>query len=119
MFKLKNLIFPFLLVICLSFTNNCLLGQFTGYGNDQNYQSAFRLPIINDLPPIMSDMSDLTLSSYSTNKNDMVSKIISPIEKLVKNEKNIDFKITCNWTMSNFTMKLEDTELEIFMIKSL
>jgi len=62
---------------------------------------------------------DLTLSSYSTNKNDMVSKIISPLEKLIKEESNIKFKITCSWRVNNFTMKLEDTELDIFLIKRL
>ena len=62
---------------------------------------------------------DLSLSSYSTNKNDMISKIIWPLEKLIKLENNIYFKIICTWTISNFKIKLEETDLEIYIIKHL
>ena len=41
-----------------------LQSQFTGYGNDQNYQSAFRLPLITDVPPIKDDMPEITKFSY-------------------------------------------------------
>ena len=60
---------------------------------------------------------DLSISSYSTNKNDMSSKIISPLQKLIKRENNIDFKITITGTSSNFNMKLEENILNINIVK--
>jgi len=60
---------------------------------------------------------DLTLSSYSTNKNDMSSKIISPLQKLIKSENNIDFNITITWTSSDFKMKLEESIIDINIVR--
>ena len=62
---------------------------------------------------------ELSLSSYSTNKNDMSSKIISPLQKLIKKENNINFKITITWTHSDFKMKLEESILQINIIRYL
>ena len=60
---------------------------------------------------------DLSLSSYSSNKNDMTSKIILPLQKLIKKENNIDFKINITWTNSNFKLKLEESILDINIVK--
>ena len=47
----------------------------------------------------------------------MSSKIISPLQKLIKSENNIEFNITITWTSSNFKMKLEESMLDINIVK--
>jgi len=61
--------------------------------------------------------NELSVSSYSTNKNDMLSKIISPLQKLIKKENNIDFKITLTGSYSDFKIKLEENILQINIVR--
>ena len=61
----------------------------------------------------------LVRSSYSTNKNDMTSKIIRPLEKLIKEKYWINFKILIEWTSSEYKMKIEEDILDINILKNI
>jgi len=47
----------------------------------------------------------------------MLSKIISPLQKLIKKENNIDFKITLTGSYSDFKIKLEENILQINIVR--
>ncbi len=61
----------------------------------------------------------LSSSSYTTNKNEMTWKIIQPLIKIIEDRKNIKFPLTCVWTFSDFYVKLEQSNLEINIIRKL
>ncbi len=50
--------------------------------------------------------SKLPLSSYSSNKNDMVWKILLPLKKLVKKHFNAPLDISCTWSLYDFHVKM-------------
>lgn len=62
---------------------------------------------------------DLPKSSYSTNKNEMLWKIIIPLVKLIEEKKKIKLPLICKWTISDFYLKLSDSNLNISIVKNL
>jgi len=59
----------------------------------------------------------LPSSSYSKNKNAMVSKIVLPFLKLTKKELKKDFPLVCKWMLYDFYMKLGKTDIKIGIIE--
>jgi hypothetical protein len=62
---------------------------------------------------------DLPKSSYSTNKNEMLGKIILPLIKLIEVKKKIKLPLICKWSLNDFYLKLKASDLEINIIKKL
>ncbi len=63
--------------------------------------------------------SELPKSSYSTNKNEMLWKIVLPLLKIIEERKKIKMAFICKGSLSDFYMKLKPSELEINIIKKL
>jgi len=63
--------------------------------------------------------SELPKSSYSTNKNEMLWKIVLPLLKIIEERKKIKMAFICKGSLSDFYMKLKSSELEINIIKKL
>lgn len=59
----------------------------------------------------------LQASSYSRNKNEMISKVITPLKALV--EKYLDKKIdmTCSWSISYYHMRLNPSKVRFAIIR--
>ena len=62
---------------------------------------------------------DFPQSSYSTNKNEMLWKIVLPLLKIIEKEKKIKLPFICKWSLSDFYLKLKPSDLEINIIKKL
>jgi hypothetical protein len=62
---------------------------------------------------------NLPKSSYSSNKNEMLWKIILPLVKLIEERKKIKLPLICKWSLNDFYIKLKDSDLEINVIKKL
>lgn len=56
---------------------------------------------------------ELPPSSYSKNKNTMLSKIVLPFLKLTKRELNKDFPLMCNGMLYDFCMRLGKTDIKM------
>jgi len=63
--------------------------------------------------------NDLPKSSYSSNKNEMLWKIVLPLLKLIEKEKKIKFPFICKGSLWDFYLKLKESDLEINVIKKL
>lgn len=63
--------------------------------------------------------SQLPPSSYSKNKNEMVGKIICPLQELVqkKFDKKLDLK--CTWNIVDFDLRLVPNEIPIYFLKKI
>jgi len=59
----------------------------------------------------------LPASSYSKNKNTMLSKIVIPFIKLTKKELKKDFPLICKWMLYDFYMRLGKTDIKIGIIE--
>lgn len=62
---------------------------------------------------------DLPKSSYSSNKNEMLWKIVLPLLKLIEKEKKIKLPFICKGSLSDFYLKIKDSDLKINIIKKL
>jgi len=62
---------------------------------------------------------NLPKSSYSSNKNEMLWKIILPLVKLIEEKKKIKLPLICKWSINDFYLKLNNFDLEINLIKKL
>ncbi len=73
------------------------------------------------LSKIWEDVSSKQLpkSSYSSNKNEMLWKIVIPLVKLIEKEKKIKLPFICKGSLGDFYLKLNDSDLEISVIKKL
>jgi len=73
------------------------------------------------LKNIWEDISnkELPKSSYSTNKNEMLWKIILPLVKLIEEKKKIKLALICKWSINDFYLKLKSSDLSINIIKKL
>lgn len=58
-------------------------------------------------------------SSYTKNRNEMVSKIIIPLKKLIKKKLNKDLPLECHWNLISFSLKLGEHNLKIGQIQEL
>ena len=58
-------------------------------------------------------------SSYSKNKNEMMGKIITPLQSLSKKYFKKKLEIKCSWSLNNFELILEKVPDEIWVIKKI
>lgn len=63
--------------------------------------------------------SEFPISSYTSNKNEMLWKIVIPLVKLIEEKKKIKFPLICKWSITNFYLKVTDSNLKINIIKKL
>ncbi len=63
--------------------------------------------------------TEFPISSYTSNKNEMLWKIVIPLVKLIEERKKIKFPLICKWSITNFYLKLTDNSLKINLIKKL
>lgn len=62
---------------------------------------------------------ELPNSSYSKNKNEMLWKIVLPLIKLVENKFKKKLPLICKWSIYDFYIKLEKTDIPIYIIQSI
>lgn len=62
---------------------------------------------------------DLPYSTYSKSKNEMAGKIILPLKRLFKENTGKEFPLYCNGSLSNFSIRLENPEIPIYLIEKL
>lgn len=62
---------------------------------------------------------ELPKSSYSNNKNEMLWKIVIPLIKLIELKKEQRINLICKWKLSDFYLKLKESNVEINMIRKL
>lgn len=63
---------------------------------------------------------DLPRSSYSTNKNEMIWKIIWPLTKLIEKRKKVKLNLECKWSLSKFYLKLsKNNKIDISIIRKI
>lgn len=60
---------------------------------------------------------ELPISSYSKYKNQLVGKIIIPLQKIIEKKFNKKLDILCKWSNHDFTIKLKESILPIVIIK--
>lgn len=60
---------------------------------------------------------DLPVSSYSKSRNEMQSKILGPLSKLVEETFGMRLEITSSGSMSDFTIELGDTDVLVGVVK--
>lgn len=58
-------------------------------------------------------------SSYIKNKNEMLGKIIIPLIRFVEEKTNTEFPLICKWSIGDFCLKLNSTDLRIWVIRKL
>ena len=56
---------------------------------------------------------ELSLSSYSKNKNDMIGKIILPFIKYIEIQTWEKLPLVCKWSITDFFIKMESINLKI------
>ena len=59
---------------------------------------------------------DFPLSSYTTNKNDMVWKIVLPFIKFIEQKTWYSIPFECKWGLTDFYLKIEKVKLKIWTI---
>lgn len=59
---------------------------------------------------------ELTPSAYSKNKNDMVGKIITPLQKYIAKHSTHKIDIHCKGSLNAFTITLENTSLPVMLL---
>ncbi len=59
---------------------------------------------------------ELERSSYSRNKNEMLSKVILPFKKFVKNSTQKELPIDCSWGLYDYMIRLRETDIPFHMI---
>ncbi len=61
---------------------------------------------------------ELPSSSYAQNKNEIQSKIISPLTRLVQERTGKILVLTCKGSITNFSLKLQTTDVHIAIISA-
>lgn len=61
----------------------------------------------------------LSASSYSKNKNEMVSKIVLPLKKVLQEKLDKDLPIECSWKLSLFGVKLKKNSIRVGFLKAM
>jgi hypothetical protein len=59
------------------------------------------------------------VSSYSKQRNQMVGKILLPLQELVKKKLNEDLHVECTGSLYEFTLVLNEKKLTIGVIKEI
>jgi hypothetical protein len=62
---------------------------------------------------------ELPVSSYSKNKNDMQGKIIIPLLELIEKEIGKRLPLVCKWSIYDFYLKLNPSDIDIAVIDKL
>lgn len=62
---------------------------------------------------------NFSLSSYSKNKNDMLGKIVLPLIELIEKETGKKLPLICKWSMYEFYLKLNPSDIDIAVIDKL
>ncbi len=62
---------------------------------------------------------EFPISSYVSNKNEMLGKIVLPLVKIIKETFDIDFPFVCKGNLSEFYLKLGETNLRVWVIKNI
>lgn len=77
--------------------------------------------IVKLLDNIWNEISnkDLPISTYTWNKNEMLWKIILPLVKYIDNETWEKLWLICKWSITDFYLKLIDSNIEIWVIKKI
>lgn len=60
---------------------------------------------------------ELPASSYSTNKNEMLGKIILPLIKLIEEKTKEQIPLVCKGSLNDFYIKMWDINIKIWVIK--
>jgi len=60
---------------------------------------------------------ELPSSSYASNKNEMLGKIILPLIKLIEDRTKEQLPLTCKWGLNDFYIKMWDVNIKIGAIK--
>ncbi len=63
--------------------------------------------------------SDLPSSSYSKNKNEMLSKIILPLRNVINKKTGKDIKLDCHGSLVNFALKLKNSNIKIHFLEKI
>lgn len=86
--------------------------------HSQNTTVELLLKLINNFWNTISN-NDLLRSSYTINKNEMTWKIVIPLLKITKNYFNKELDLVCSWSITDFTLVLKETDIEIWIIKKM
>ncbi len=62
---------------------------------------------------------ELSVSSYSKNKNDMLGKIVIPLIELIEKEIGKKLPLICKWSIYDFYLKLNPSDIDIAIIDKL
>ncbi len=62
---------------------------------------------------------EFSVSSYSKNKNDMLGKIVLPLIELIEKETGKKLPLICKWSMYDFYLKLNASDIGIAVIDKL
>ena len=62
---------------------------------------------------------DFVVSSYSKNKNDMLGKIVLPLIELIEKETGKKMPLICKWSIYDFYLKLNPSDIDIIVIDKL
>lgn len=62
---------------------------------------------------------ELPSSTYSKNKNEMVSKIVIPLIDLIEKKTGKQLQLICKWSLYDFYMKLQHSDIDIAVISRL
>lgn len=65
------------------------------------------------------DCKKLPSSTYSKNKNEMVSKIVLPLIDLIEKRTGKKLQLICKWSLYDFYMKLSHSDIDIAVISRL
>lgn len=67
---------------------------------------------------VWSEISNkqLPISAYSKNRNELVWKIIIPLQNLVKKELNENMELVCKWSLTSFTVLLKSIDFPIWIL---
>ncbi|EKD44352.1 MAG: hypothetical protein ACD_71C00170G0006 [uncultured bacterium (gcode 4)] len=60
---------------------------------------------------------ELPNSSYASNKNEMLGKIILPLMKLIEERFGEQLPLVCKWSINDFYIKMWDVNIKIWAIK--
>lgn len=74
--------------------------------------------LINNMGKDISN-KEFAISSYSKNKNDMQGKIIIPLIELIQKEFAKKLPLICKWSIYDFYLKLNPSDIDIAMIDKL
>jgi len=58
----------------------------------------------------------LPVSSYSKSKNEMYSKIVSPLKKIIKKYTDKDIDLQCRWKLYDFQLQLGESDVTIAIL---